>query len=827
MAARARINDLTVFNMSTQSAVQIATMIICVGLAVASLSIPLSIHESLENQTMLLAKNRGYDDFLVSLINPLMIQELQAYASTPKEYLLFAPLEFTPSVDNNTREYRNVPFYFTRARIEGIQNLPSVEDVAWIREYFLCAFYPQGMQVPVNLYLVPVNYFQFNTLELSAGKPINKLSPPTDAVITLGLSKVLFGTAEAAVGKPIVPAKTLGRACEKKLTVTGVLSQSEITQVNEWHDIAIFIPDVEPVDVFESGGIPSVSPVGHIWVSPLRQQQSKAIEEVKNFFEHESGDAIFVAITTRKQLLGVFGGISARQAYLPFIGLILALVFFVAFLNLVLIVLSLLSHTRFAIGVKRSLGATTAQIHKDFFYSLIPQGGLAILLGLCLGALVLTLVGDSLQPQTSVGAPFLISPGFWTTFAGAVGGLAFWGISVSLATQFALTKSPVELMYGKQRMFFSENSGRFFNGLGLCISVAVLIILLGLRDGAIAHFDRILGLAGGERAGSFVDWHPGYGEFHEQPAQLTSLDYQKLSQLYPEAKIGWLGRKGDTGAEIIEASANMPDIRPLAFCAGRWFSQDEERQQKYVAVLGAHLASQIVGNKSIQCESLLGEQWHGYEIIGVLNEWNMRQSMGYYADVAYVPIGTSTAEPFYPGGQIPFIVSDDEDINNFVQKATDTLTPYHPEGQLQHILAANKVEDLLTWRNHLYMLLSAFAIVSICIGGLGTTNLLVNWVTNRWREIGIRRAVGAEKKEIIKLILLESLRINFLAAMLGGIGGIGVVILMHIVNDWPLAFYPYWLVVALGVALITSLVFGGIPSLWAATRPPTELLRME
>lgn len=226
-------------------------------------------------------------------------------------------------------------------------------------------------------------------------------------------------------------------------------------------------------------------------------------------------------------------------------------------------------------------------------------------------------------------------------------------------------------------------------------------------------------------------------------------------------------------------------------------------------------------------EALVGQKWRTYTIIGVMDDWPLRHGLGFYSDVAYVPIGTSDEEVSYPGGQVPFIAPQGVSIQDFTAQIRQALEPHHPEGVPQFILAADRVGELLGWRLRLYFLLSAFAVVSLLISSFGIMNLLFMWVVNRWREIGIRRAVGAERASIARMVLAQALQTTLLAALIGGAIGTAAAIIIQLRSGWPLTIYPYWLAVALGVALFSALIFGGIPALWAASRPPTEMLRME
>jgi ABC-type antimicrobial peptide transport system permease subunit len=210
-----------------------------------------------------------------------------------------------------------------------------------------------------------------------------------------------------------------------------------------------------------------------------------------------------------------------------------------------------------------------------------------------------------------------------------------------------------------------------------------------------------------------------------------------------------------------------------------------------------------------------------------MDEWPMRHGLGFYSDAAYVPIGASREQITFPGGQIPFIAPNGVQVHEFVRLMQQSLAPSHPEGTPQFILAAEEVGELLEWRLRLYLLLSAFAVVSLLVGGFGIMNVLFVWVVNRWREIGVRRAVGASRADVARMVLGQGLQITLFAALAGGTAGTLLALVIQYASGWPLTLYLSWLAIACGVAIVAALVFGGLPAWWAASRAPTEMLRME
>jgi putative ABC transport system permease protein len=356
-----------------------------------------------------------------------------------------------------------------------------------------------------------------------------------------------------------------------------------------------------------------------------------------------------------------------------------------------------------------------------------------------------------------------------------------------------------------------------------------LLIVVGLRDGALAQLDRVLGWSGGERAGAFVSWSTQDTPTATEIARLYNADYHLLRRQFPDISLGWLNSRS-FGEEVeLEASASMGMLRPPALAAGRWFTVEEEDQKAAVAVLGPELARDLAHERNLEMNELIGQTWRVYTIVGVMKDWPALHSMGYYPDAAYIPVGFSFehGRAWSLNGQVAFVIPAKYDFTAVVEEMRAVLRSSHPEGEPQVILPAEELGDLLSWRTRLYEVLGLFASLCLVIAGIGVMNAVFIWVVGRWREIGIRRAVGATRGEIVRLVLAQAARLTLSGAAVGGVIGTLVALIVQRSQGWPLTVYPYWLAVAAGIALLAALLFGSIPALWAATCSPTEMLRTE
>jgi putative ABC transport system permease protein len=125
------------------------------------------------------------------------------------------------------------------------------------------------------------------------------------------------------------------------------------------------------------------------------------------------------------------------------------------------------------------------------------------------------------------------------------------------------------------------------------------------------------------------------------------------------------------------------------------------------------------------------------------------------------------------------------------------------------------------------LLLAAMAVVSLVVGGIGIMNVMLVGVSERTREIGIRLAVGAQPLDVVSQFLLEAVLISAAGGVAGSVAGILTIPLAASLNQGVALLEPGSIPLALGVALLTGIVFGIYPALRAAQLDPIEALRYE
>ena len=125
------------------------------------------------------------------------------------------------------------------------------------------------------------------------------------------------------------------------------------------------------------------------------------------------------------------------------------------------------------------------------------------------------------------------------------------------------------------------------------------------------------------------------------------------------------------------------------------------------------------------------------------------------------------------------------------------------------------------------LLLAAVASISLIVGGIGIMNIMLVSVTERTREIGLRRAVGAKEKDILLQFLIEAVTLSLIGSVIGIILGLGGSYSIATIGNWPAIIQPFSIFLAFGFAAVVGVFFGFYPARKAALLDPIEALRYE
>lgn len=290
---------------------------------------------------------------------------------------------------------------------------------------------------------------------------------------------------------------------------------------------------------------------------------------------------------------------------------------------------------------------------------------------------------------------------------------------------------------------------------------------------------------------------------------------------------------------IFGTNSTYPQIDSKTKMAdGYFFSAQDNREQTDVVVLGSKIKTTLFGDQKALGKFIkIGTR--KFRVVGVLAEQGGAATFMDFDDMAYIPIKTLQKQ-ILGVDYIMYFMSELKDVSRAKETAEEirsVMRERHdisdPDKEDFRVSTMKELLDTLgTVTSAITYLLLAIVLISLAVGGVGIMNIMYVAVTERTPEIGLRKAMGATKKDIVWQFLVESLLITFWGWFLGVVIGVLASYLMSLIaNSYNLAWQytiPWQgVLVALVFSLICGLLFGYRPALQAARLDPVTALRVE
>jgi ABC-type antimicrobial peptide transport system permease subunit len=387
--------------------------------------------------------------------------------------------------------------------------------------------------------------------------------------------------------------------------------------------------------------------------------------------------------------------------------------------------------------------------------------------------------------------------------------------------------------------------------LGIVIGVSAVIMMIAMGKGAqVAVTDSITRL-GVNLVFVWPNWQGrGSGAARNTQSETLSLeDAEALARLPHIAAVAPEFRRDyqvkymsqNVSTRVVGTTPSHLAVRNFVIDRGEYFDKAEVLGRARVCVLGSKIARDLFGNVDPLGRQIQVDR-KNFEVIGILGEKGGDQ-WARLDDSVYVPVTTALYRLANRRhlSQITISVDAPENVEAAVERVIvemDRLhkTPPQEDSDFTVSSMSEMLRGMQEATGAFTLLLAGIALVSLLVGGIGIMNIMLVSVTERTREIGIRKAVGARRSDILKQFLIESTTISLMGGLLGiaiGVAGAQLVPKLPVWQalsrggEWSSVIAPESIVVSFLFSCAVGIFFGIYPALKAARLSPVEALRYE
>ena len=389
----------------------------------------------------------------------------------------------------------------------------------------------------------------------------------------------------------------------------------------------------------------------------------------------------------------------------------------------------------------------------------------------------------------------------------------------------------------------SHKMRTFLSILGILIGVAAVIAMLALGQGAQESISKqlsslgsnlLLVMPGSARVHGVSMGAGTVTRFNFQDVAAISKINEAVSRVYPSVQgRGQLVYGNKNWSSSVEgdgpAYAEMRNSVPVV---GRFFTDEEVKLRDKVAVIGFTVARELFGDinpvgKTIKINLI------NFKVIGVLPT---KGASGWHDqdDVVIIPVTTAMYRVFgkeyldsiFVEVRSPDLIADTQDaITKLIIKQHRLSKDNEDTFQIRNMAEIKQTLEATT--KTMALLLGSIAAISLLVGGIGIMNIMLVSVTERTREIGLRKAIGARNVDIMVQFIIEAALIAFIGGITGVLLGAGASSIIALTAGWAVKLSPFSVILATGFSLIIGIVFGIWPAHQASKLNPIEALRYE
>jgi putative ABC transport system permease protein len=378
--------------------------------------------------------------------------------------------------------------------------------------------------------------------------------------------------------------------------------------------------------------------------------------------------------------------------------------------------------------------------------------------------------------------------------------------------------------------------------LGIIIGVGAVIAMLAIGAGARKQvLDRfsamgtnVLVIRPGQRGTGGVMSGTQQNLTVDDAATLVR-DVPGIQQITPvvngNAQVKYFGRNSRTSVQGV--GTTWAAMRNYEVERGRFLTEREAEGHARVAVVGPTTVENLMSPDIDPVGQQVKVNGVNFRVIGV---FKAKGDQGFFNpdDQIVIPYTTAMKQVFGLDylREVDIEMADQDQAETMISAATEVLRRRHrlqpgaPDdftvrNQADIVNAASEATNTFNW------LLGSVATISLLVGGIGIMNIMLVTVTERTREIGVRKAIGAKDRDIMRQFLIEAVLMSGLGGVLGVLGGIATAVIIGRLTQFVTIIQPASVLLALSFAAAVGIFFGFYPARRAALLDPIEALRYE
>lgn len=381
--------------------------------------------------------------------------------------------------------------------------------------------------------------------------------------------------------------------------------------------------------------------------------------------------------------------------------------------------------------------------------------------------------------------------------------------------------------------------------LGIIIGIASVILIISLGDGATKSINGQLSSFGTNT----IYISPGSSESGRGPSmtQTQSLKLEDAEALADKTLIQNISAVSPLVSKPVQINANGQTenvsvqgvstdyslIQSLEISQGEFFTKDDQIGLARVAVLGSEIVTNLFGVGADPVGESVKIDNRSFRVVGILQE----KDSGAFSNpnkAVYIPVNTAM-KVLLGQDYVSMIMVQAENadlVDQTVEDITNLMVDQHNiiDGEVKDFSVNSSKQALETVGSVtglLTSLLAGIAGISLVVGGIGIMNIMLVTVTERTREIGLLKSIGARDRHILTQFLIEAIILTLVGGTIGMMLGIVLSFIISGLINIPFVISPTAIFLAVGVSSVVGLIFGYYPAQRAAKLSPIEAMRYE